>query len=575
MKYKLRGPYKESLIDTILSNRGIEDVEKFLNPTLEKPLNLLEMTNMKKGIELLHNSLNKKIIVLVDSDVDGFTSATLMYKYIKELDDNVDIDYYVHGGKMHGLTKEFMNFIELKKAELIIIPDAGSNDVDEIQALEEKGINVLILDHHKIDKKTDYGVIINNQHCDKMNPNFTGVGVAYLFVKAYNEYYNKDIDISKLEDLLLIGSVGDGANIVEEEVRFFCERARKNINNNLIKTFYEDKNKDLDKIAYSDLSFGGIIPAINSIIRAGTLEEKKLVFKALCDINSDYTEVVEKRKLNKTTRKYEMVPFELNIYQLAIEACSKAKARQDKILKKKTEELLKQYTGDSIGIFLMEEDEEIKSITGVLANKLASAIRVPALVMWKNADNFLIGSGRGNIDVILDLKKWCLDTELFELAQGHANAFGLILDEKNLEKVKEFAKEIEKTEEYCYEVDLEYNGIIKKQHFYIVDSYRELWCNGCEEPLLAVKNLPVKKSDISLRGSILKIYANNTTFIKYKTTEEEYKKIVANGFFDTLDFTIVGRFSINEYGGNRYPQVIIEAYDYKIKDNLTINNFFD
>ena len=147
--------------------------------------------------------------------------------------------------------------------------------------------------------------------------------------------------------------------------------------------------------------------------------------------------------------------------------------------------------------------------------------------------------------------------------------------EEKKEDVLKFAKEIEKTAQYCYEVDLEYNGIIKKQHFYIVDSYRELWCNGCEEPLLAVKNLPVKKSDISLRGSILKIYANNTTFIKYKTTEEEYKKIVANGFFDTLDFTIVGRFSINEYGGNRYPQVIIEAYDYKIKDNLTINNFFD
>lgn len=574
MKYKLRGTYQLTLIETILNNRGIDNKEVFENPTSDFNTKYLDVLNMRKGVELVTNNLDKKIMILVDSDCDGFTSASLLYQVLKEIKEDIDLDYYIHPNKMHGLTKEFISFLEYKQIELVIIPDAGSNDVEEIEYLESKGIKVLILDHHKVDKTTKHGVIINNTICEVANSNLTGVGMAYLFANALNDIMNYGIDVAKYEDLVMLGSVGDGAILTEPEVRYYCERARKNIHNNLIKTFYEQKDLPLDGLVYSNFSFGGIIPSINAIVRAGELTEKKLLFKALSNIDVDYTEIVEKRKLNKTTRKYEIVPFEYNIYELAIEAATKAKGRQDKIIKKKIKDLESQYNNESIAIFIMEEDEEVKSITGLLANKLSGLVKVPTLVMWKNNHDEYIGSARGNIKVLTNLKKWCTDTGLFELAQGHENAFGLILKEENLEALKEKTKNVEK-EEFVYEVDTIYNETVNKQHFYIIDSHKHFWCNGCEEPLLAVKNMNVAKNNISLKGSVLKIFHNGISYIKYKTTNSEYEEIVQRGFFDTVNFEIVGRYSINEYNGNRYPQVIIEDYNFEHKNNVEINNFFD
>lgn len=572
MKYVLRGPYKETLIETILNNRGIENLEEFLNPSGKIKTDLTKIINIEEGMNLIINNLDKKFIVCVDSDVDGFSSASIIYQYLKEIKNDIDIDYYVHETKQHGLTNTFVNFVIFKEADIVIIPDAGSNDVEQIEYLESLGKKVLIIDHHEIERKTKNGIIINNQICEYTNKNFTGVGMSYLFAKAMNEKMRYNIDLTKYEDLLLIGSVGDGASIVEDELRYYCERARKNLNNNLIKRFYE--LKEIDLVTYTNISFGGIVPAINAIVRAGTLEEKKLVFKALNNIDTEYFEEVEKRKLNKETRKYEYVKFTYDLYESAIEACNKAKTRQDKIIKQKIKELMPQYNNEPIGIFKLTPDDEIKSITGVLANKIAGTIKVPTIIVWKDDNGNYIGSGRGNVKILSDFKEWCLNTNLFELAQGHANAFGIIFKEENLEKIKELATKVEK-EEFCYEVDVVYDKEIKKQHFYIIDSYKEAWCSGCEEPLIAVKKLKVKKSNVSIRGSVLKIFDNGISYIKYKSDENEYKNIISKGFGDSVEFTMVGRYSINEYNGNKYPQVIVEDYEYEMINNYGLSGFFD
>lgn len=571
MKYKLRGHYKSTLIDTILNNRGITDIEEFKCPTGKIKTDLTKIINIDAGIDLIVNNLDKKFIICVDSDVDGFSSASLIYQFLKEVKEDIDIDYFIHETKQHGLTSSFINFVQFKEVDIIIVPDAGSNDVEEIKFLESLGKKVIILDHHEVEKKNDVGIVINNQICEHTNNNFTGVGMTYLFAKAMNEKMGYGIDLTKYEDLLLIGSVGDGASIIEEELRYYCERARKNIKNTLIKTFY--KKKEIDLITYTNLSFSGIIPAINAIVRAGTLKEKKLLFKALNDIEADYTEKVEKRKLNKVTRKYNQVTFTYNLYELAIEACENAKERQDKIIKQKIKEMLPQYNNEAIGVFRLKEDDEIKSIAGVLANKIAGVIKVPTIVVWKDNNGNYIGSGRGNIKVIADFKEWCLQTKLFELAQGHANAFGVIFKEDNFSKIKDLAANVEK-EDFCYEVDVVYNAEIKKQHFYIINDCKELWCNGCEEPLVAIKNLKVKKSNISIKGSVLKIFDKGISYIKFKSNENEYNEIVSKGFGDYIEFSIIGRYSLNEYNGNRYPQIIIEDYEFEIKNSYSLKGFF-
>ena len=88
MKYKLTNEnFKNNYGEQLLRSRGVENVELFLNPNetcLQSPEAL---NNIEKGAELLHNVLMMKgrILLVVDSDCDGFTSAAIIYQYIKDI----------------------------------------------------------------------------------------------------------------------------------------------------------------------------------------------------------------------------------------------------------------------------------------------------------------------------------------------------------------------------------------------------------------------------------------------------------------------------------------------------------
>lgn len=89
------------------------------------------LTNIHCGAELLEEimSHNGSILLVVDCDMDGYTSAAIMYQYIMDVNGAVTIDYILHDGKQHGLSdhiKYLMN--NDKHYDLVILPDSSSND---------------------------------------------------------------------------------------------------------------------------------------------------------------------------------------------------------------------------------------------------------------------------------------------------------------------------------------------------------------------------------------------------------------------------------------------------------------
>lgn len=77
---------------------------------------------------------------------------------------------------------------EEKKYDLIILPDAGSNDVEEHKILSEMGYDIICLDHHLISQKSENAIIVNNQSSEKYgNKALSGVGVVYQFLRALDE----------------------------------------------------------------------------------------------------------------------------------------------------------------------------------------------------------------------------------------------------------------------------------------------------------------------------------------------------------------------------------------------------
>ena len=94
-------------------------------------------------------------------DVDGFTSSTILYNYIKFLNPNKKIEYFLHKGKRHGL-EDMWEKLQKKEYCAILVPDAGSNDSRYAINLN---VPILVLDHHILedDYLANNLILINNQ----------------------------------------------------------------------------------------------------------------------------------------------------------------------------------------------------------------------------------------------------------------------------------------------------------------------------------------------------------------------------------------------------------------------------
>ena len=150
MQYKL---YENGNNDTsnvlkeVLKNRGINDYYRYLNldESVVEPYQNLDNISNAVNLFMKHFNNKDKIGILVDEDPDGFCSAAMMYLYIKQMDEDYPVEYILHErAKAHGLSSDISIPNDI---QLLIIPDAGTNDKKEIKAINEYGIDILILDH--------------------------------------------------------------------------------------------------------------------------------------------------------------------------------------------------------------------------------------------------------------------------------------------------------------------------------------------------------------------------------------------------------------------------------------------
>ena len=115
---------RDNYIENLLTAYGIQDLEKYLNPTFESIQNPKDFNNIKEGAEVLINSCNnkEKILLIVDCDCDGFTSAAIFYQYVKRIWPDIDIEYRLHEGKQHGVNDcmDYIKTIPEKSVDLIL-----------------------------------------------------------------------------------------------------------------------------------------------------------------------------------------------------------------------------------------------------------------------------------------------------------------------------------------------------------------------------------------------------------------------------------------------------------------------
>ena len=250
MKYQLIHPVNSqySATQQILTNRGIPlaEIPHYLNTTdadINTPkalgLDLLKQAAAEL-IDAINN--NKNAVVIVDADCDGYTSSAILINYLHDFFPTwveTHLSWIMHNGKQHGL-QDCINQILQKDISLVILPDAGTNDVDECQQLDNHNISVIILDHHDKEKDNPWAIIINNQIGNYPNKFLSGAGVTWQFCRYIDELLQSN-KANAYRDLVALGNLADMMSLTALETKHLIRTGFDNIRNPFI-TYLVEKN---------------------------------------------------------------------------------------------------------------------------------------------------------------------------------------------------------------------------------------------------------------------------------------------------------------------------------------------
>ena len=575
MNYKIIGDVQADLtpLEQILIHRGIpkQNIKQYINANLNdvnKP-EQFGKAKLDKAVKTLitHISNNDKAIIIIDPDVDGNTSAALFLNYLNDLFPawtQNNIEFYFHQGKQHGLNDCIQTILN-KNCNLILIPDAGSNDTIECKQLIDLNKDVIILDHHDYDKENPYAIIINNQdgYSDYPNKALSGVGVVWQFCRYIDKLMNVDYS-SKYLDLVAIGLIGDMMDLRSIETKALVKEGLQSLKNPFI-YFMAQKNafKLGEKITPIGAAFY-IVPLLNAVQRSGTQEEKELVFNSMLNYKA-FNQIL-------STKRGHMLNETEQLVEQAVRTASNVKNRQTRVQDSAVEQLENKIQNEhlldhKVLLILLDDNNIPAEIKGLIANKFMAKYQRPCCLLSK-VENAYAGSARGcSLAGIDDFKQVCLDTENVDYAVGHPNAFGIKLDEKNIPTfIEKTDKALENmSDQAFYYVDYIFNNKdINAKVILDIAEMADYWGSEIDEALVAVKDIKITQDMVDIyrktTNTIKITIPNGVNLMKFDASEELCDKLTTgNSGFISMD--IVGKCNKNEWNGNITAQIFIEDFN--------------
>lgn len=551
-------------IETVLKNRGINEPAQYLNLNESSRTTFSDLDYIQEAVELFDKHFQAKhpIGIVADNDVDGVCSATLMYKFVKELNESYDVRIYTHHrNKSHGLSDNDVDIDD--DIKLLIVPDAGSNEITEHRILYNQGIDCICADHHQVIVyiPDSPAVILNNQSSDNYkNKNCCGASITLEFCRALEEHYWEEI-CDKYLDLVAVANVCDVMMISEFETRAIINEGLSQINNKMLQEIIKAQDFSMKGIINPHTVGFYIGPLINAFIRLATFEERQLLIRAFCEDESEIFEY---------TKRGESFPTEENIYEHMVRLMKSYKRKQDRSRDKAVKLLLDKaadYDNDKVAI--IDATEEIDGpLTGLVAIKISESIHKPVLLVRQH-EGSLAGSGRAfNNCPIEDFRGLVENNPYMDWGNGHPSAFGCQMPTDNVDDARvwfnEQLKDINMDKVYhvdfIADVDDLSIGFIQT-----IDSHQDLWGHGVSEPLIAIENIVINRSDIQIQGKNFDSVAftiNDIKFVEFKMEEGNDLLAWASAWdgdeSDEITLNIVGEVSLNEYKGVYTPQVIIK-----------------
>ena len=594
MKYQLIKPINQnySVIQQILTNRNIP-IDKINNYLFTSdadvaPPEALGQNKLRQAAAALISTISKqgKTLVVVDSDCDGFTSSAILINYLHDFFPSwvqTKLNYIFHEGKQHGLNDHILNILK-QNYELVIIPDAGSNDSDECTCLFKQGAKIIVLDHHLCDIQNPNAIVINNQLSDYPNKDFSGAGVVWQFCR----YLDKLLKVSNADnylDLVALGNCADMMSMTSIETKHIINKGFQNLKNPFFASLAKKNEYSMkNKVNHMSVAFY-VAPYVNAICRSGTIEQKTLVFKSMLK-HQAFKQVLSTKRGHLLGQKEQLVEQAMRVVTNVKNRQTKAQDTGLAIIEKMIEE--QDLLNHKVLLFLLKPNQVDKNIAGLIANKIMAKYQRPTCILTKvEIPKYIIdldlppweeqplpqivttyqGSARGCEKVgVLDFKSICADTGVTMYQTGHPNAFGLGILEQNIPAFiqKTDAALVDMQDEAVYYVDYIYDGDnIQPIDILTIADMQDLWGKDIDEPYLCIKGICINSDMVTVykkKDNTLKItLSNGISLMKFKATDEQCEMLQNSDGYYTLD--IIGRANKNEWMGHVSAQIFIEDYE--------------
>lgn len=415
------------LMAKVLINRGfceVQEARSFLNTDLNSLIDPFLLKDMEQAVARIIKAIesNEKVCIYGDYDADGVTSTSVLLLFLEKTSANCI--YYLPNRleEGYGLNKDAVDKISDLGVSLVITVDCGITNIEEVDYLNKKGIDVVVTDHHQCGELLPNCIAVinpNREDCSYPFKKLAGVGVAFKLVQGLSKKLGISIDYEQILPIVAVGTVADvmplvGENrvIVKNGLKIVNNRQRLNIGLEALLEVSGLKNKEI-----SSYHIGFVLgPRLNAAGRLGVASTGVEMF-----VSKDYEKA----------------------FTLAKELDEENKKRQeieDEILKE-AEELIKQQIDlEKDKVIVLASDKWHSGIIGICASKLTDKYFKPTILFAIEGD-FARGSARSipTLDIYDSLTK-C--GELFEKFGGHKQAAGISIKTKNIEAFRKKINDI-------------------------------------------------------------------------------------------------------------------------------------
>jgi single-stranded-DNA-specific exonuclease len=393
-------PKINPIILQLLINRGIKEIDQFLEPNFEKGrYNPFLLSDVKKAQKRIKKAISakEKIAIFGHYDCDGICAAVLMAEALEFLGVQPKV-YIPERRDGYQIRKERFEEFKKNKVTLLITVDFGITDILAAEMAKESGIDLIICDHHQPPKKLPKCFAIINPLCSSkyLFKELSGTGVVYKLVETL---ISEERFLKWALELVVLATVADVVPLISENrtlTKFGLIALRKTKRLGLIKLF-EKAGIDKDKINTYTIGFQ-IAPRLNA---SGRMDQAVSSYYLL---------------RTKDERQAEKLATDLNNFN----------QKRQSILDKSLNSAMEKIKKDGLNkdkIIIVSSKDWAEGILGLIAGKVTEFFCKPSIVL-REEEEFFKGSARSidGFHITNALREY---EDILEKVGGHKKAAGM------------------------------------------------------------------------------------------------------------------------------------------------------